>query len=113
MTRTKFLFLTCAVLAVSSASLFAQDSTNCFLNDFKPKIAEIPSYVDSTAPTAAPTATVIVNAADTLGKVSPYLLGNAVAVWVGQDLDNTVMIKWVKMLAPSLIRFPGGSLRAR
>jgi Secretion system C-terminal sorting domain len=107
--RTKFLVLICAVFAVSTAPLFSQDSTNCFLRDFQPKSAEIPPYVDSTAPTAAPTATVIVNAADTLGKVSPYLLGNAVAVWVGQDLDNTVMINWVKMLAPNLIRFPGGS----
>jgi hypothetical protein len=108
-TRTKSLFLTCAVLAFSTAPIFAQDSTNCFLRDFKPKTAVIPPYEVSTKPTAAPTVTVIVNTADTLGKVSPYLLGNAVAVWVGQNVDNPMMANWVKMLSPNLIRFPGGS----
>jgi hypothetical protein len=104
----RFLEICIAVLAAASP-LFAQDSTNCFLNDFAPKKSAIPPFVVSTKPTAGPTATVIINAADTVGKVSPYLLGNAVAVWVGASVDNATMVSWVKMLSPSLIRFPGGS----
>jgi hypothetical protein len=104
----RFLEICIAVLAAASP-LFAQDSTNCFFKDFKLKTAVIPPYVVSTKPATAPNATVIINAADTVAEVSPYLLGNAVAVWVGASLDNTIMVNWVKMLSPNLIRFPGGS----
>ena len=96
-------------LIFASNSLFGQDSTNCFLNDFVPKQAVIPAYVDSTKPISSPTTTITINAADTIGRVSPYLLGNAVAVWVGQNVDNPTMVNWIKMLSPNLIRFPGGS----
>jgi hypothetical protein len=59
--------------------------------------------------TAAPTVTVTVNGTDTLGKVSNYLFGNAVAVWVSQDVNNTTLVKHLQVLSPTLIRFPGGS----
>lgn len=109
MKKIKTLLLICTVMAVSMAPLFAQDSTNCFFKDFKPDTAVIPPYAISTKPAATPTVTVIINGADTVGKVSPYLLGNAVAVWVGQNVNNPTMVNWIKMLSPSLIRFPGGS----
>jgi len=107
-TRYK-IFEVCVAVLVIKAPALAQDSTNCFFNDYVPKKAVIPAYVVSTKPAATPTATVIINGADTVGEVSPYLLGNAVAVWVATTLDNPTMVNWIKMLSPSLIRFPGGS----
>jgi hypothetical protein len=46
---------------------------------------------------------------DTLGKISKYVFGNALAVWMGNNTSNSVFLKNVQTLNPSLIRFPGGS----
>lgn len=99
----------CVPLLVTGAPLFAQDSTNCFLQDYYPKYAAVPSYVDSQKVTDAPTVTVTINGADTLGEVSNYVFGNAVAVWVGPDVNNPTLVGYLQMLSPTFIRFPGGS----
>jgi hypothetical protein len=87
---------------------FGQDSTNCFLEDYEPKIAVIPPHTDSVQTTQPPEVFVRINT-DTLGKVSKYILGNAVAVWVGPNQNNPTLRSHLQKLAPSLIRFPGGS----
>jgi hypothetical protein len=46
---------------------------------------------------------------DTLGAVSNYLFGNAVAVWVATDVNNPTVANYLQMLSPTLIRYPGGS----
>ena len=89
--------------------LFGQSGTNCFLQDYYPKYASVPSYVDSAKTEEPPTVTVTINGNDTLGEISNYVFGNAVAVWVGASVDNPTMINYVNMMAPTLIRFPGGS----
>ncbi|HEX9975015.1 MAG TPA: hypothetical protein VGD14_23370, partial [bacterium] len=94
---------------VAAAPLFGQGSTNCFLWDFESKYATIPLYEDVEKTTATPTVTVSFNPADTLGKISKYIFGNAVAVWVGQDQNNPVLVGHLQKLSPTLIRFPGGS----
>lgn len=94
-------------MSISSLSLFAQNR-NCFLEDFAPKKANAPVSVLGTKTTSLPTVTVTL-AADTLGKVSKYVFGNALAVWMGNNTGNSVFIKNVQNLNPSLIRFPGGS----
>jgi hypothetical protein len=93
---------------IATMSLFAQSNTNCFLNDFVPKLATIPPSVDSAKTTQTSNVTVTINP-DTLGKISKYILGNAVAVWVGDNLNNPTFISHLQQLAPALIRFPGGS----
>ena len=98
-----------AMLFFVALPLFGQSSTNCFLEDFEPKYATIPPYKDVEKTTAAPTVTVTINAADTIGKVSKYVFGNAVAVWVSQNQNNSVLIGHLQKLSPTLIRFPGGS----
>jgi hypothetical protein len=45
---------------------------------------------------------------DTLGKISKYVFGNAIAAWAGAH-DNPTLVEGVELLAPTLIRFPGGS----
>ncbi|OFX54465.1 MAG: hypothetical protein A2066_17335 [Bacteroidetes bacterium GWB2_41_8] len=92
---------------ICANSLFAQN-TNCFLDDFAPKAATIPTSVVENKPTGVPTVTITLTA-DTLGKISKYVFGNALAVWMGNNTGNTTFVKNVKALNPSLIRFPGGS----
>jgi hypothetical protein len=90
-----------------TTSLFAQ-SPNCFLEDFAPKNATIPISVTANKTVDAPTVTVTLSV-DTLGKISKYVFGNAIAVWMGNNTDNATFLKNVQTLNPSLIRFPGGS----
>jgi hypothetical protein len=97
-----------AMCMITTISLFGQSSPNCFLEDFQAKVATIPPYVDSAKTTQAPNVTVTINT-DTLGKVSKYILGNAVAVWVHDNQNNPTLVSNLQKLAPTLIRFPGGS----
>ncbi|MFA6404076.1 MAG: T9SS type A sorting domain-containing protein [Salinivirgaceae bacterium] len=97
------LFIGCA----SAISLFAQNA-NCFLEDFEPKTAAIPISASASKITDAPTVTVTLSA-DTLGKISKYVFGNALAVWMGNNTGNTNFLKNTQALNPSLIRYPGGS----
>lgn len=104
-----FRYQLCAVIvSLLTSQLFSQQ-TNCFLEDFYLKYTSAPVSVDATKPTATPTVTVTIQGNDTLGKVSPYLFGNATAVWVGQNVNNETIVDYLNMLQPTLIRFPGGS----
>lgn len=96
-----------SILCVSVASLFSQN-TNCFLEDFAPKKAIIPISVVANKTPSAPTVTVTLTA-DTLGKISKYVFGNALAVWIGNVTGEAKFVKNTQLLNPSLIRFPGGS----
>ena len=96
-----------AIMFVTSFSLFAQN-TNCFLVDFEPKNATIPISVIAIKTNSAPSVTVTLTT-DTLGKISKYVFGNALAVWMGNNTGSSTFVKNVQALNPSLIRFPGGS----
>ena len=92
---------------VSFAALNAQIA-NCFLDDFTPKSATIPVSQAASKPTNTPTVTVTITN-DTLGRISKYVFGNAIAVWMGNNTGNSTFLKNTQALNPSLIRFPGGS----
>ncbi len=96
-----------AILCVSSFSLFAQNG-NCFLADFAPKNASLPISVAANKTLNTPTVTVTLTA-DTLGRISKYVFGNALAVWIGNVTGEAKFVENTKLLNPSLIRFPGGS----
>lgn len=96
-----FIFMVCV------AAINAQ-TTNCFLDDFTPKNAIIPLFQDADKPTSTPTVTVTVTS-DTIGKISKYVFGNAIAAWMGNNTGNATFAKNTQLLNPSLIRFPGGS----
>lgn len=95
------------IFSFSTPSLWGQNP-NCFLEDFVPRNAKIPISEQAAKTTNLPTVTVTLQG-DTLGKISKYIFGNAIAVWMGNVTDNTVFVKNVQALAPTLIRFPGGS----
>lgn len=105
--KLKISALCLIIVCISSLSIFAQNP-NCFLEDFEPKKAILPISILGSKPTGVPTVTVTLTA-DTLGKVSKYVFGNALAVWMGNNTGNSVFLKNVQTLNPSLIRFPGGS----
>lgn len=105
--KTKATALFLVMMVVSTFSLLAQN-TNCFLADFEPKNATIPISVTANKTNSVPTVIVSLTT-DTLGKISKYVFGNALAVWMGNNTGNTTFVKNVQALNPSLIRFPGGS----
>ena len=84
-----------------------KSNENCFLNDFTLKTAEIPQAESAEKP-ADPASVIVTIQGDTLGKISKYVFGNAIAAWVGAH-DNPTLVEGVGLLAPTLIRFPGGS----
>jgi hypothetical protein len=106
--NTKIYALFLGTLSMLSSYLFAQsDSANCFLYDYEPDTAVIPAYVEAEEPTGQVSAIVTLTD-DTIGKISNYVFGNAIAAWAGAH-DNPTLIEGVELLAPTLIRFPGGS----
>jgi len=102
-------FFVVVLVCTVSLPLFAQDSLNCFLRDFEPREAAIPPYQTVEKTSEKTTVTVTINSADTLGRISKYILGNALAVWLGYDVNNATVVGYMQKMAPSLIRFPGGS----
>jgi hypothetical protein len=97
--------LSAALLA--GAELAGQNLPNCFLEDFEPKSAVIPSSTAAVKPSGPATAVVTLHP-DTLGEISKYVFGNAIAAWAGAH-TNPDFVAGVELLAPTLIRFPGGS----
>ncbi len=95
-------------LVTCQKNIYAQvDSNNCFLYDYTSKTFEIPASINSEKPSEKPSVKISLST-DTIGKVSKYVFGNAIAAWAGAH-DNPKFIEGVSLLAPTLIRFPGGS----
>ncbi|HNW51074.1 MAG TPA: T9SS type A sorting domain-containing protein [Prolixibacteraceae bacterium] len=103
-----FFALGLGMLICSGDPLMGQNNTNCFLEDFEPRVASIPRSEVASEPTDVPTETITL-LGDTLGKISNYYFGNAIAAWMGNVTNNETFVKNTQTLAPSLIRFPGGS----
>ena len=102
-----YIFFLFVLLIIFSVNQYGQ--VNCFLEDFEPRYATIPSYIDAEKATGDPSVTVIINGSDTLGKISKYILGNALAVWTGNVYNDPVLLDHIQKLSPTLIRYPGGS----
>jgi hypothetical protein len=83
------------------------DTNNCFLFDYEPDTAVIPESIDIEKPAGSPSVKITLTG-DTIGMVSKYVFGNAIAAWAGAH-NNSELVEGVGLLAPSLIRFPGGS----
>jgi hypothetical protein len=107
--RNWYQILLIVVWTAMTMQAFGQQIENCFLNDFLPKYTTTPPYVDVPQITTPATIQVNVDATDTLTKVSKYIFGNAVAVWVGTNQNNPTLVSHLQKLSPTLIRFPGGS----
>jgi hypothetical protein len=107
MNKSIFSILVITVFFLNMNLTFSQNEEDCFLNDFEQRIASIPPSVNAEKPSDSATVTVTIKG-DTLGKISKYVFGNAIAAWAGAH-DNPTLVEGVELLAPTLIRFPGGS----
>jgi hypothetical protein len=81
--------------------------TNCFLYDYETKTAQIPKSTDAMKPTKK-VSVILRLKNDTIGKVSKYIFGNALVAWCGA-YDDPTLVENTTLLAPTLLRFPGGS----
>jgi hypothetical protein len=100
-----FLFLTLIIISLSGG-----DSQGFFLEDSGPKKAVIPEYQEIEQPQSMPTVTVTVNMTDTVTRVSPYIYGNNVNVYMTQMVTEPDLIHYIKILSPRVLRYPGGNL---
>ncbi|MBN1417063.1 MAG: T9SS type A sorting domain-containing protein [Bacteroidales bacterium] len=105
--NTKICIPFLGTICMIGSFLYGQGDTNCFLIDHEPKTAVIPEAEEAEKPVERPSVKVTFTG-DTLGKVSGNVYGNAIAAWAGAH-DNPVLIEGIERLAPTLIRFPGGS----
>src|SRR5574341_718827 len=108
--KSRYAILISALWLITALPLFAQEPVNCFLADFEPKSATIPPYEDVEKTMEAATVTVIINTADTLGKISKYLYGNNANLWMSQMVTEPVLLNHLRLLSPNIIRFPGGNI---
>jgi hypothetical protein len=95
------------MIVLINFDLYGQNNENCFLYDFELKKARIPQSVEAVKPTE-PASVIVTIQGDTLGKISKYVFGNSIAAWAGAH-NNPTFVEGVTLLAPTLIRFPGGS----
>jgi len=100
---------TALFLAIFSSQIFSDTFPNCFLEDFKPKKATIPISIDASPPTEEANVEITVFSKDTLGKISKYIFGNAIAAWVGNKIYNPTIMDYLEKLEVTILRYPGGS----
>ena len=81
-----------------------------FLNDWQAKSFTVPSYTDTTIPTANPTVTVSVDASKIITKIPTTVFGQNANSWMTQIVSENTLMNHLKNLQPGIIRFPGGSI---
>lgn len=84
-------------------------TTGFFLDAWTPKTFTVPATVVTTPPATA-VYTISVDRSKVMSKISPSLFGNNANLWMTQIVDQPVLMDHLKKLAPSVIRFPGGSI---
>lgn len=88
----------------------AQDPQEFFLDDWQPKSATSPQYVNTPQPTQPATVTITVDLNDTIAKVSNYIYGNNAIPWAGKMNTKATLVKDITNLKPNVLRWPGGNL---
>jgi hypothetical protein len=97
------------LLGAFASSVYGQDTQQAFFSDFSPRSATIPPCDSTfTQPTGTVTTVVTADMSDFAGLVSKYLYGNSCNQYSG-DYTNATLRKYIRMLSPNIIRFPGGS----
>lgn len=88
----------------------AQVQQDFFLNDWQPKTAVSPKYINTPQPAGQATVTITVDLKDTITKVSKYVYGNNAVNWAGKMNNYPNLIKDISNLSPNVLRWPGGNL---
>ncbi|MES2455434.1 MAG: alpha-L-arabinofuranosidase [Bacteroidota bacterium] len=85
-------------------------SVGFFMDDWAPKNFTAPAFSEVAKPVAAAGVSIAVDYSQTVSKVSKYLFGTNTNTYIGQMVDQPLLLDHLKALAPALIRFPGGNL---
>ncbi|RYY34204.1 MAG: alpha-L-arabinofuranosidase [Sphingobacteriaceae bacterium] len=80
-----------------------------FSETWQPKTFSVATTTNATKPTSAAATTITINMGQVISKVLPTLFGNNANPYMGQFTDVT-LIDHIRMLAPHVIRAPGGSI---
>ena len=85
---------------------FQPGNPGFFLDNKEPKEAVIPKFVEKDKPDGAIRAFVIADPEDVIGKISKNLFGNNANTYMGQMVDEPVLLDQIRSLSPNIIRFP-------
>jgi hypothetical protein len=110
-TSCKHHYLIALLTACTGATIHvhAQDA-GFFLNDWTARNISVPAYNETSKPTATATATVTIDAATVVNKVSKYLFGSNCNPYMTQMVTEPTLINHIKNLSPNIIRMPGGNI---
>ena len=87
----------------------AQNPQGFFLDDWQPKTAVSPDYINTPQPTGPATVTVTVDINDTITKVPQYVYGNNGVAWARKMNNNSELMQQITNLQPNVLRWPGGN----
>jgi hypothetical protein len=107
--KTGIRFMAAAGTALAFG-LSAGEPQGFCMDGFVPRRAEAPARLPEKPPGQRPDVTVTLHAADTLARVSPFLKGDNANVYMGQIVNEPALMRHLRLLAPSVLRYPGGNL---
>lgn len=81
-----------------------------FGNNWAAKTFATPAYNMVTPSANAATVSVSVDMSSVITKVSKNIYGNNTNLWMGQIVDQPVLMNYIKDLSPDILRGPGGSI---
>lgn len=93
-----------------STTIYAQDTQGFFLNDWQPKTLTSPAYIDTVQSIGSTNATVSIDFADKVTKVSNYVYGNNGNPYSGKMNTDATLLTYLNDLNPHVLRWPGGNL---
>lgn len=99
-----------ALLLLPGAFLLGQNETDCFLRDFQPKRALIPHSTNKIKPKSQASVTITVDVQESPIKISNYIYGDNVNLWMGPIVTEPVLLDHILYLNPGILRFPGGNI---
>jgi hypothetical protein len=80
-----------------------------FLDDWQPKNFIVPSFVETSKPTASPTSVVTIDASSIITKIPKSIYGENANSWMTQIITEPNLLNNINNLHAGVIRFPGGS----
>ncbi len=101
-----FLLFSCLQLRAQSV----EDTQGFFLDAFQRRKAVVPAHRAVRKENGTPTAFIHVDCSKRLAKVSPFLYGNNTNGYMGQVVTEDDLMNSLKLLSPSVMRYPGGNL---
>jgi len=104
------IYIETIILSILFFSGKAQNPQEFFLDDWQPKTASSPDYVNTPQPTGTSAVTITVDLKDTITKVGKYIYGNNAIPWAGKMNNDAATVKNIVNLSPNVLRWPGGNL---